>query len=201
MAGHIQPINSARGQQTVVDGIQPSFPVDMQKHSQPQIFQQIPTDLQHETSADLEKVSTVEPGTNVMNVAPKICRKCRQEGHYRIECQNEAFCTICAENGHQNRSHQKRLKRLRQCEANSFDDSKKSSLLQPEVQKSEADDKTVVKDQRNQELGTKTGTVTKCFNCGGANHKSTQCTNSPFCGICKESGHTNKQHRSQLAQI
>ena len=40
-------------------------------------------------------------------IKPVICRKCRQEGHYRKECVNGSFCSICERSGHQNRSHKR----------------------------------------------------------------------------------------------
>ena len=217
MPGYIQQISSANGHQTEVKSMQRSFPVNIQKKSEPYAFKQFPADMQHTYFAGLEKVPTVipqqlhhdnhlsavEPSYQFIankSVLPKLCRKCKQEGHYRIECPNQAFCTICSEHGHQNRSHQKRLKRLKQCEANSVCENKESSFLQPQAQKSVTDIKTTVDHQFNHKQGSKDGSLIKCFNCGGANHKSTHCTNSPFCGICKQSGHTNKQHRSQLAK-
>ena len=43
-----------------------------------------------------------------------VCRKCRQEGHYRRECVNGSFCSICKKTGHQNRSHKRHVKNQEQ---------------------------------------------------------------------------------------
>ena len=48
---------------------------------------------------------------------------------------------------------------------------------------------------------SKKNTNILCYNCRRQSHKSPQCTATPYCSICNDIGHTNKEHRAWMDMI
>ena len=86
--------------ETVPAGMQSQAPINMQLQEQIQDQQRQHNQIGQHTSNSWQPESI-----------PLVCRKCRQEGHYRIDCVNRSFCTVCKRSGHQNRSHKRHMKR------------------------------------------------------------------------------------------